>query len=95
MKSDNIYSYIDEYISTLHREGVEYEKSLVVGEETCIDRKKYSLDTWIEDFDNKKLFVVQVRRKVFFYEKVFTKGVFYSGKEFEVLSNEKMWDIGF
>jgi uncharacterized linocin/CFP29 family protein len=95
MKNYNIYSYIDEYISALHREGVEYEHSLVVGEDIYIDRKKHSLDTWIEDFDNKKLFVVQIRRKVFFYEKVFTKGVLYSGDDFEVLDNEKMWDIGF
>ena len=92
-----VVEWLCEYIQSIY--GSKYEDLEGLCEHNkniTINNIDYTLNHWIEDYVDKKIFVVKVsRKKLIFCEKVYVMGVLINGLERKILIQEEMWDLGY
>ncbi len=95
MDDVKIYSFIDNTIAQIIKDSLIKEEKIIY-KEVEIGKQKFILNIWTEIFKEESLITaIEVRKVGVIIDKVYTKGILYKENNIKIISNEKMWELGF
>ena len=95
IKNDDVYSYIDEKLKiATSKEWDELDALCNKDEKVKIGTQMFNENCWTESLAEGDIFIIELSKKKILWKTVYSKGLMYKDKKKEVVSQEKMWELG-
>ena len=85
--ADQLKNFID-------KDELELERLNVSDQTVYIGSEEYSLSYWVECFSSRRIFLMELRKKIFILEKVHTIGLDLNSSPRKVLCDTDLWELG-